>query len=355
MRATFSAGLVLQAAGAAGVAVAELPGSCRWGRARRSLHERVRSALRRRRAERVVPRNAGLVAAPTLVYACATEGRSGAARSALLTAAFLLALAGVLGAATVTLLAGWELMTLLPAAAILVVRREPVRAAVRSYVAITHLGGAGVWIALLVLAQHDAIGGRSARALGRRRWSRSRRSSGSARKPADAAAHLAAARPSGRARARLGADVGGDDQGRAIYGLIRVGSKWRAAPPLVGRAAGAGAALRRSAACSTRSSSTTSSGCSRSPRSRSRDHRLGARRRDPAAAGAATGRARVRCGAAAHRQPRRVQGAAVPRRGRVRAGPGTLELTSSAACCGACRGPARRSWSARGDRRRCRR
>ena len=65
-----------------------------------------------------------------------------------LTAGFVLALAGVLTARTVlTLLTFWELMTLLPAGAILVTRHEPAaRRSVYQYLAITHLGGTGVWV-----------------------------------------------------------------------------------------------------------------------------------------------------------------------------------------------------------------
>ncbi|MHB8693120.1 MAG: proton-conducting transporter transmembrane domain-containing protein [Solirubrobacteraceae bacterium] len=79
---------------------------------------------------------------------------------AALIAAFLLALAGVLAARDVSsFLACWELMTVFPAAAILVARRDPpVRSAVYAYLAITHLGGTGVWVSLLVLAHYGAIG-----------------------------------------------------------------------------------------------------------------------------------------------------------------------------------------------------
>ena len=53
----------------------------------------------------------------------------------------------------------WELMTLVPAAIILVgTATESARHAVFTYVAITHLGGAGTWIALLLLAHEGAIG-----------------------------------------------------------------------------------------------------------------------------------------------------------------------------------------------------
>ncbi len=76
------------------------------------------------------------------------------------TAAFLLALIGVLAAREiVSFLAFWELMTLIPAAAILIGRRDrTVRGAVYAYLSITHLGGAGVWVALLALAAHGAVG-----------------------------------------------------------------------------------------------------------------------------------------------------------------------------------------------------
>ena len=59
-----------------------------------------------------------------------------------------------------TFLAFWELMTLLPASAILLVRHdEQARGDVFAYLAITHLGGIGVWASMLVLADHGALGG----------------------------------------------------------------------------------------------------------------------------------------------------------------------------------------------------
>jgi hydrogenase-4 component B len=102
-----------------------------------------------------------LTAVPALVFARGYLSDSGTSRAvAALTAAFLGSLVGVLCARDVTTFLGfWELMTLVPASAILVARRErPVRRAVYVYLAITHLGGAGVWIALLVLARYGAIG-----------------------------------------------------------------------------------------------------------------------------------------------------------------------------------------------------
>ena len=106
-----------------------------------------------------------LTAVPTLVFARDYLPASPGARTVgVLTPAFLLSLVGVLTARDVTsFLAFWELMTLVPAAAILVVRRDrEVRSAVYAYLAITHLGGAGVWIALITLVQHGAIGDPSA-------------------------------------------------------------------------------------------------------------------------------------------------------------------------------------------------
>src|ERR1019366_7211141 len=60
----------------------------------------------------------------------------------------------------VTFLGSWEVMTLVPAAIILVYRaadRES-RRTVFTYLAITHLGGAGTWVAVLLLAKAGAFG-----------------------------------------------------------------------------------------------------------------------------------------------------------------------------------------------------
>jgi hydrogenase-4 component B len=102
-----------------------------------------------------------LTAVPTLIFARDyLPGSHGARALGALTAGFLLSLVGVLVARDVIGFLGfWELMTLVPATAILVSRRDrEVRSAVYAYLAITHLGGAGVWIALLTLAHHGAVG-----------------------------------------------------------------------------------------------------------------------------------------------------------------------------------------------------
>ena len=104
----------------------------------------------------------GVVAAPALLYARSylradLRGRVVAA----LGGVFVLVLVEVLCARDpLTFLAGWELMTLLPAAMILVARPdETSRHTVFLYVAATHLAGAGTWIAVLLLAHAGAIGG----------------------------------------------------------------------------------------------------------------------------------------------------------------------------------------------------
>jgi hydrogenase-4 component B len=103
-----------------------------------------------------------VVALPAVVYArdALPAGRTSAALAAL-TAAFVLAMAGLVAARDVTtFLVCWELMTLIPAGAMLVARQdEEVRRAVIVYVGITHVGAVGVWAAMLILSAHGAIGG----------------------------------------------------------------------------------------------------------------------------------------------------------------------------------------------------
>ena len=108
----------------------------------------------------------GLVGVPSLVFSLRYLEPTPCGRAiAGLTAAFLLAMAVVICARDpLTFLVGWELMTLVPAAVILLARAgdEHARQTVFSYVAITHLGGAGTWIAILLLAEAGAIGNASA-------------------------------------------------------------------------------------------------------------------------------------------------------------------------------------------------
>jgi hydrogenase-4 component B len=111
----------------------------------------------------------GSVGAPVLVFAArylepTLRGRA----LGVLTGGFLLTLAEVLCARDpLTFLAGWELMTLLPAAMILVAHADArSRHTVFLYVAATHLAGAGTWIAVLLAAHEGALGGGNALARG---------------------------------------------------------------------------------------------------------------------------------------------------------------------------------------------
>jgi hydrogenase-4 component B len=111
----------------------------------------------------------GIVATPVLVFASGylAGDRRGRAVAAL-TAPFVAALALVLCARDVLLfLAAFELMTIVPAAIILVWRPdEAARRTVFVYVAVTHVAGAGVWVALLLLAAHGGLGGQPLSASG---------------------------------------------------------------------------------------------------------------------------------------------------------------------------------------------
>ncbi len=102
-----------------------------------------------------------VVGIPAAAYATDYLRDSPHARDlAVLTGAFQLALIGVVVARDASLfLAFWELMTLAPAAAILIAHGDDGgRRIVFEYLSITHIGGAGVWVAILLLAQQGALG-----------------------------------------------------------------------------------------------------------------------------------------------------------------------------------------------------
>ena len=103
----------------------------------------------------------GVVGAATLAFAIRYLEPSGRGRAiGALTAFFIGVQALVLVARDpLTFLVSWEAMTLVPAAIILVARAdEAARRAVFFYVALTHLAGAGTWVAILLLAHEGAIG-----------------------------------------------------------------------------------------------------------------------------------------------------------------------------------------------------
>jgi hydrogenase-4 component B len=106
-----------------------------------------------------------VVGVPAAVYAVdSLEGTSHPRAIAALTGVFPLTLVGVLVARDASLFLGsWELMTLVPAAAILVAHGDAAgRRTVFEYLAITHIGGAGVWVAVLLLAREGALSDPSA-------------------------------------------------------------------------------------------------------------------------------------------------------------------------------------------------
>jgi hydrogenase-4 component B len=103
-----------------------------------------------------------VVGAPAALFARDALKMDSQGRSlAVATGVFLLALVGFVCARDAsTFLGSWELMTLVPAGAILLARQDrEARHGVFVYLAITHIGGAGVWVSMLVLAQHGALGG----------------------------------------------------------------------------------------------------------------------------------------------------------------------------------------------------
>jgi hydrogenase-4 component B len=169
-RRAFSTGLLVQAAGAAAVSVAGF-----WALGAQSvLGDAFASSFSPRLGvdglSGLFLGVLGLIAAPALVFSArylrpTAKGRAVGA----LTALFVLTLALVLCARDpLTFLAGWESMTLVPAVVILVSRGADRRArrAVFHYLAVTHLGGAGTWVAILLLAHADAIGGHASIATG---------------------------------------------------------------------------------------------------------------------------------------------------------------------------------------------
>jgi hydrogenase-4 component B len=104
-----------------------------------------------------------LVAIPSTIFAMGylTNDRRGATLSAL-TGLFMASLLMVVVARDpLTFLAGWELMTVVPAATILIDagRQSSARRAAFAYLAMTHIAGAGVWLAILTLADAHALSG----------------------------------------------------------------------------------------------------------------------------------------------------------------------------------------------------
>jgi hydrogenase-4 component B len=178
-----------------------------------------------------------VVAAPAAVFARGyLAGRAEARAVAALGGAFLLALVGVVCARdATTFLVFWELMTLAPAAAILAGRNDRrVRRDVFAYVAITHLGGVGVWLALIALQQAGALGDGTALAgrEGLQTFVAVAAVVGFGTKAGLMPAHTWLPRAHPVAPSHVSALMSGMMIKVALYGLVRVTFEWLGATPL---------------------------------------------------------------------------------------------------------------------------
>jgi hydrogenase-4 component B len=177
-----------------------------------------------------------LVAAPAAIAAASTLRGARGPTLAALTGLFTLTLAGVVTARDPSFLLGfWELMTLVPAAAMLVASGgETTRRAVYQYLAVTHLGGVGVWIAVLALARYGAIGDPAglAASSGVRAVVLVAAIVGFGTKAGLVPFHSWLPRAHPVAPSHLSAVMSGVMVKVALYGLIRVLFEWVGAPPL---------------------------------------------------------------------------------------------------------------------------
>ena len=165
-----------------------------------------------------------VVGAPATLFARDSLDADWQGRSlAVATGVFLLALVGFVCARDVSTFLGF-----LGADDARAGRRDPARPPGREarhgvfvYLAITHIGGAGVWVSMLVLAAHGALGGPPlGGGLGGVRGVHvADRVLHEGR--VDAVSLLVAARAPAGARAHLGVDVGRDDQARALRACAR--------------------------------------------------------------------------------------------------------------------------------------
>ena len=306
----------------------------------------------------------GLVGAPAVVFATRYLAQDATGRvTAGLTGVFLLILALVLCARDpLTFLAAWELMTLVPAAIILVGAARP--------------GGPELRVRLHRAHAPHGRGHLDRRAAARRRgsvrWGRGRdgvehadrdRRRGAHRhgdeSRARAAAHVAPPRASDRARSRVRADEWRDDQDGRLRPRPSPRRVARRAADVVRRGGRRGGWRVRRDRRRLRDLPARAEAAARVPLDRERrDHRARARRLPPPAHDRRrrVGRSCARGRAAAHAQPRRLQGRSCSSgRARSRRPRGRWRSIASAGSSSGCPGREAHSssvrWRSQGSRR----
>lgn len=178
-----------------------------------------------------------VVSVPVLIYSRGyLEGAQRARVLVPLTGCFLGTLVGfVVARDPTTLLGFWELLTLVPAVAILVRSSDAaVRHAVFVYLAVTHLGGAGVWLSVLTLAEHGSLadpGAIVAQGQGIQAFVIATAIVGFGTKAGLMPLHSWLPRAHPVAPAHLSALMSGVMIKVALYGLIRVLFEWAAPAP----------------------------------------------------------------------------------------------------------------------------
>ena len=179
-----------------------------------------------------------VVGIPAAAYAIDYLRDSPHARDlAVLAGAFQLALIGVLVARDASLfLAFWELMTLVPAAAILIAHGDNGgQRIVFEYLSITHIGGAGVWVAILLLAQQGALGdpaGLASAGTGIQALIAAAGLIGFGTKAGLVPLHSWLPRAHPVAPSHISAVMSGVMVKVAIYGIVRLVFEWLDGPPL---------------------------------------------------------------------------------------------------------------------------
>jgi hydrogenase-4 component B len=232
------AGLLTQAAGSAAMAAAGLAALLGGETLGASFTSRLEPALGVDPLTGFFLATLGIVAVPALVYSTRYLEPTGRGRVvAALTAPFVLALAlAVCARDPLTFLLGWELMTLVPAAVILVGRGADTasRGVVFTYLAITHLGGVGTWVAVLLLASAGGFGDPDALAAGSGLQAAIALTAliGMGTKAGVMPLHVWLPRAHPIAPAPISALMSGVMIKVALYGLVRVLVEWLGDPPV---------------------------------------------------------------------------------------------------------------------------